>query len=322
MTNNTLLMIKISKIIQENPQVKTFYFDFELNSQPGQFVMLWIPGIDQKPFSISSDDGQTFGLTIFKRGHLTTKLFEMKVGDRIGISGPFGTAFSIKPNTHHIMVAGGYGAAPLAFLASTLIPNEVMNLSEPKSIPPKIDFLIGAKSKNLLIFEDYLSKIPNLKLHIATDDGSKGYKGYVTDILSVILNEVKDLSKPLIDEIQNSNVPQNINPPKDSSLTLFVRNEIASPRNQSAYFCVCCGPELMEKKVLDICNEYNVECEISIERYMKCGYGVCGQCAVDDLGICMCTYGPVVNRELANKIVEFGKYHRDKAGEKIFFNIL
>ena len=77
-----------------------------------------------------------------------------------------------------------------------------------------------------------------------------------------------------------------------------------------------CGPELMEKKVLDICNQYQVDCEISIERYMKCGFGICGQCCVDDSGIPLCVDGPVVNRKTANEIKEFGQYHRDKAGVK------
>ncbi|MFH1291950.1 MAG: dihydroorotate dehydrogenase electron transfer subunit [bacterium] len=260
--------IKITEIVDENPQVKTFYFDYQLKSQPGQFVMLWIPGIDQKPFSIAHDDGEKFGLTIFKRGPLTEKLFDMNVGDRAGITGPYGTNFSIKPNTHYIMVAGGYGAAPLN------------NLSEQVAQQgSNIDFLIGARSKNLLLFEDKINKTPNTKLHISTDDGSQGHHGYVTDILNSLLCENND---------------------------------------QKTLVCTC-GPELMEKKVLDLCNQYDVDCEVSIERYMKCGYGICGQCAVDPLGICMCTHGPVVKRELANQITEFGKYHRDKSGKIINF---
>jgi len=86
--------IKISQIVDETPQVKTFYFDYPLNSRPGQFVMLWIPRIDQKPFSIAYDDGQKFGLTVFNRGPLTNKLFQMKVNDCVGIIGPYGTNFS------------------------------------------------------------------------------------------------------------------------------------------------------------------------------------------------------------------------------------
>lgn len=261
--------LKISKIEKENEQVKTFYFDFNLDSKPGQFVMLWIPGIDQKPFSIASDNGTTFGLTIFKRGSLTEKLFEMDVGDRVGISGPYGTSFSVKPNTHYVTVAGGYGAAPLEFLAEQL--QQCSNVT--------IDFLVGARNKDLILFENKLSKMQKVNLHIATDDGSRGYHGYVTDLLP---------------------------------------NLISLHQSESVLINAC-GPELMEKKVLDICNEYNVECEVSIERYMKCGFGVCGQCVVDDLGICMCTHGPVVNRELANKIMEFGKYYREKSGTQINF---
>lgn len=268
-------LLKITKIEQENQSVKTFYFNHELNSKPGQFVMLWIPGIDQKPFSIAYDDDQTFGLTIFKRGPLTNKLFEMQVGDRVGIAGPYGTSFTVEPNKHYIMVAGGYGAAPLGFLASVILREAERSEAESKD-PLHIDFLIGARNKDLLLFEDRLSKIPNLKLHIATDDDSKGHHGYVTDLLEQIIR--------------------------------------VSPRQSASVRVVTCGPELMQKKVLDICNEYDVDCEVSIERYMKCGIGVCGQCAVDDLGICMCQQGPVVKRELANKIKEFGKYHRDKSG--------
>ena len=57
--NNTMDIpehIKISEIIQETPYVKTFYFDHQLNSKSGQFIMLWIPGVDQKPFSVALDN--------------------------------------------------------------------------------------------------------------------------------------------------------------------------------------------------------------------------------------------------------------------------
>ncbi|KKP59597.1 MAG: putative dihydroorotate dehydrogenase B (NAD(+)), electron transfer subunit [Candidatus Magasanikbacteria bacterium GW2011_GWC2_34_16] len=256
--------IKISDIEIENSNVKTFYFDYELKSKPGQFIMLWIPGTDQKPFSVSFDNGQKFGLTIFKRGPATNKLFKMKIGDRVGINGPYGTNFTINPNLHYIMVAGGYGAAPLKFLTQTING-------------AAIDFIAGGRTKDNLLFEEELTKIPNLNLHITTDDGSKGYKGFVTDVLVELLAK--------IDPAQ-----------KDKTLV------------------VTCGPELMQKKVLDICNEHNINCEVSIERYMKCGMGICGQCVIDDLGICMCKDGPVVNQKLANQIFEFGKYHRDKSG--------
>lgn len=271
MKEDTPVTLPIVAIQDEVENIKTFYFDYELKAKPGQFVMLWIPGVDQKPFSVGYDDGKRFGLTIFKRGPLTNKLFEMKVGDRVGISGPYGTHFSIKDNTHYITVAGGYGAAPLGFLAEEM--NKKKNVG--------IDFCVGARSANLILFEERLKKaqIKNITFHIATNDGSKGYQGFVTDFLPDLLKEEKPYKK----------------------------------------LVVTCGPEMMEKKVLDACNTYNVDCEVSIERYMKCGFGVCGQCVVDPLGICMCKEGPVVKKDIANKLLEFGKYHRDKTGSKINF---
>ncbi len=267
-------MLPIANINNENPSVKTFWFDYPLKSAPGQFVMLWIPGLDQKPFSIAYDTGKQFGLSIFAVGPLSKKLFAMKPGDRVGITGPYGHSFTIKPNTHYIMVGGGYGAGPLGMLAERVAAKEKGEVI--------VDFCIGAKNKDLLLFEDRAANLLGVTVHIATDNGSKGHNGYVTDLLENLLHESMKTSKH--------------------------KNIIVAT----------CGPELMEKKVLDICNQYDVECEISIERYLKCGFGVCGQCCVDDLGIRMCMEGPVVSRAVANQITEFGKYHRDKAGTKIY----
>ena len=291
--------LPIKEIIDETSCVKTFYFQYPLTSQPGQFVMLCVHGIDQKPFSIAYDDGQKFGLTIFKRGPLTEKLFTMQVGDHVGITGPYGTSFSIKPDTHYIMVAGGYGAAPLGYLAAKLSSLSCHPERSEGSLS-SIDFLMGARGVQHLLFEQQLIKIPNLKLHIATDDGSKGHKGFVTDLLNVILSEA-----PACHRLAKG---------------MAGRKDPLKQREPSvATLVVTCGPELMGKKVLDACNQYNVDCEVNIERYMKCGYGVCGQCAVDPIGICMCTQGPVVNRELANQITEFGADHRDKSGKIVKF---
>jgi len=267
MRNDTPKTISIISIKDENPHVKTFHFNHALGSKPGQFVMLWLPNIDQKPFSIAFDNGKEFALTVFKRGPLTEKLFAFTVGDKVGITGPYGTAYTEQADTHYIMIAGGYGAAPLTCLAEKV--SKLNNV--------RIDFCIGARDKELLLFEDRIKNIFHTTLHVTTDNGSAGNKGLVTDKLATL---------------------------------------IAEKKQKNTLVCTC-GPELMEKKVLDICNELDIPCEISIERHIKCGFGVCGQCAVDDLGICMCTEGPVVKRELANQIKEFGVYHRDKSGKII-----
>lgn len=265
--------LPIKKIIIESTLVKTFCFSHDLKSKAGQFVMLWVPGIGQKPFSVCCDDNNEFHLTILQRGYVTTKLFELQVGDNVGIAGPYGTAFTVQPNTHYIMVAGGIGMPPLRFLAE--------RASLQKDVT--IDFCLGAKNQESLILEKPLQTISNICLHIATEDGSKGYHGCVTDLLP---NLIKSAEKG---------------------------------RGNKRIMVAVCGPELMEKKVLDFCNNYQIPCEISIERYIKCGVGICGQCAVDGLGICLCKEGPVVSRYIANKITEFGFYSRDNYGLKHFF---
>lgn len=69
-------------------------------------------------------------------------------------------------------------------------------------------------------------------------------------------------------------------------------------------------------KVSDLSFRSRIPSQLSLERYMKCGYGLCGNCVVDPLGIRLCTDGPVISNELCRKITEFGKYHRDHLGKK------
>jgi dihydroorotate dehydrogenase electron transfer subunit len=87
-------------------------------------------------------------------------------------------------------------------------------------------------------------------------------------------------------------------------------------KNKVGKICTC-GPEMMMKKVVEISDEFKTPCEISLERYMKCGLGVCGQCCADPLGIRMCTEGPVIKKETAKRISEFGKYRRDASGRRV-----
>jgi dihydroorotate dehydrogenase electron transfer subunit len=165
-------------------------------------------------------------------------------------------------------MAGGYGAAPLYFLAV-----------EASKKGCNVDFVIGARSKEHLLYLNRIKKLKNVKLHIATDDGSAGIKGYNTMILQKLMESAKKKARG------------------------------------SKIDCVyACGPEMMMKKISDMCFEAKIAAQLSIERYMKCGFGVCGQCCVDGTGEPMCKNGPVVSNEHARKISEFGKYHRDSVG--------
>ena len=78
-----------------------------------------------------------------------------------------------------------------------------------------------------------------------------------------------------------------------------------------------CGPEIMMKKVARVAQDAGIPSEVSIERYMKCGIGICGQCAIDEEGICLCKQGPVLSGKKALSLAEFGRYRRDSMGRKV-----
>ena len=80
-----------------------------------------------------------------------------------------------------------------------------------------------------------------------------------------------------------------------------------------------CGPEMMMKAVSDIAWKKKINAQIIVERYMKCGFGVCGNCCLDDSGVATCQKGTVMNNKDVRKIKEFGIYHRDNLGKKHYF---
>lgn len=256
--------MKIVEVRCEAKDICTFKFNEKLKAEPGQFVMLWLPRINQKPFGISKLSEDSFELTICKVGSFTDELFKKNPGDYVGIQGPYGKPFSLEAK-NAVLVAGGYGSAPIAFLADALI-----------SKGAKVTLIIGAKNKESLVFENRF-KDSNATLICTTDDGSLGRKGFTTDALKDVLENDKT-----VDMIYT------------------------------------CGPEIMMKKVIELADTYNVNCQASLERYMKCGFGICGQCCVDDTGVRICKEGPVFDKEFIKKyVLEFGKYHRDGTGKKL-----
>ena len=247
----------IVDIIENTTLHKTFYFSDEKcrNAKPGQFIMIWIPGIDEIPMSLSFI-GEKQGVTVEKKGEGTKKLHEMNVGDKIGIRGPYGNAFSMH-GKKFLFVAGGTGIAPLLPLI--------------KMVKEKV-VILGARTSSLLLFEKELKEM-NAKLYIATDDGSHGYHGFATDVFEKIIKEGK------FDMVYT------------------------------------CGPEAMMKKVFDLCIKKNIPMQASLERYMKCGVGICDSCAID--GYHVCKDGPVFDINMLKKMKDFGKWKRDETGKKV-----
>jgi len=252
---------KIIKIKDETINVKTIMFEYSGIIKPGQFFMLWIPGVDEIPMSVSYIEKDVKGITFKKVGDATKALFELNEGDKIGVRGPYGNGFKIE-GKNILLVAGGTGIAMIAPVAE-----EILN----KKISTTV--ILAAKNKNEIFFENRLKK-SGLELFITTDDGSKGFKGLATDLADDLIKKNKF----------------------DSVIT--------------------CGPELMMKKLYKICS--NISFQASLERYMKCGIGLCGQCCVGK-GLRVCKEGPVFDEKMLKNIDDFGIFKRNAAGIKIKF---
>ena len=153
----TVTLLRVKK---ETPNIRTFIFDKPYTFHPGQFVMVWVPGVDEIPMALSSE----ISITVQQAGDATAALFGLNPGDKIGIRGPFGNGFTKGEKV--LAIAGGVGAAPLLPLARA---DSVMTL------------LLGARTENELLFLDQLDECTDVL--IATDDGTLGHHGFVTALM-------------------------------------------------------------------------------------------------------------------------------------------
>jgi dihydroorotate dehydrogenase electron transfer subunit len=157
------VQVTLTEIKKETPSVKTFFFDRTFTFEPGQFVMAWVPGVDEIPMALSSQNS----ITVQKAGDATGAMFDLKEGASLGIRGPFGNGFA--RGEKMLAIAGGVGAAPLLPLARS---DCVMTM------------LLGARTEKELLFVDQLDESTDVV--IATDDGTLGQRGFVTDLLKDI----------------------------------------------------------------------------------------------------------------------------------------
>jgi len=175
---------KVEEVIDETPTVRTIIFSDEIMSNvlAGQFAMVWIPGINELPMSvmISQKTGKA-AFTVRKHGLASTGLFNLKVGQQIGIRGPYGNSFDLKQG-RLLLVGGGTGLVPMMRLLTFVKPNNDVTL------------LIGAKNKDEVFFEDLANKLLKNNSHkviVTTDDGTYGEKGFVTDLVEKLINQEK-----------------------------------------------------------------------------------------------------------------------------------
>lgn len=165
--------LTIREIHTENYRTKTFVFDKALpGAQPGQYVMAWLPDVGEKPFSIAGRD--PLALMVVAVGPFSEALHRLIVDDRVWIRGPLGHGYEIQ-GRHLLLVGGGYGVAPLGFLAREAV-----------AAGCTVDVCIGARTaEDVLLTEAFETEAISDQLsaispRVTTEDGSKGTRGLVT----------------------------------------------------------------------------------------------------------------------------------------------
>lgn len=155
--------------VEETPSTSTLRFDFDVPARPGQFVMVWLPGEDELPMSLSYV-GPRKGVTIKAMGASSDRLRKVPVGTSLGIRGPYGNAFDLAPR-RILVVGGGSGTAVLAPAAEAAMAGGA-----------DVVAALGATTEAELLFADRL-RHAGAVVHVATDDGSLGAPGYVTEVV-------------------------------------------------------------------------------------------------------------------------------------------
>jgi len=164
----------IKRIEKESDKVTTFVFDTSVVAKPGQYIMAWIPRVNEKPFGVVSDNPLT--ISVASVGPFTEQVSTLKVGDTFTFRGPYGTSFDIK-GKHELLVGGGYGVVPLYFLASQI----------PVAQRQFVTVVIGAKTKTDIVYDKKFRDL-GCAVVLSTDDGTAGFKGFSTDVAKEIIH--------------------------------------------------------------------------------------------------------------------------------------
>jgi dihydroorotate dehydrogenase electron transfer subunit len=263
------VVLRVEEVVEENALTATIYFRRPDPEQaaaggldldrfvPGQFFMVWLLRVDEKPYAISHLDAERLALTVQRRGPCSEMLCELKPGAPVGLRGPFGRGFwgfdAYEQSSRVALIGGGCGMAVVAPLTERL---------------PGAAIVQGARTADMLLFR---RRWPQQV--IFTDDGSAGRRGLPTDWLA---------------------------------------EEAAAGRIEMVYTC---GPEAMMHAVAQACRGAGIGCQACLERYMKCGLGVCGQCDCDGRRVCL--EGPVFDLDELASMPSFGTERRDKTGRRI-----
>lgn len=236
--------------------------DITQTARPGHFVNIRVRNeltpLLRRPFSLHRINQTRGWLEILFdiRGKGTEILSQIQPGTEISVLGPLGQPFKIQPGLKYAMlIGGGLGIAPLLFLAEWLRERHI-----------ETHCFYGVRAKSFFCtIEDFEAR--GVQMHLATDDGSVGHAGFVTDLFVSQFNPEKFSEK---------------------SCSIFA-----------------CGPPVMLRKVQEFGLSHDIETQLSLESMMGCGFGVCVGCAVpaknpvneNEKYKLVCQHGPVFHAE-------------------------
>jgi dihydroorotate dehydrogenase electron transfer subunit len=167
---------EVVEVRRLNPRTKTLVFDRALPAQPGQFVMAWLPGIDERPYSVAG--GSPLSVTVVAVGPFSEALNGLTTGDAVWIRGPLGQGFRLPASPagkRLLLVGGGYGVAPLLFLAREAI-----------AAGCRVTAVVGARSAEDVLLVDDLSAA-GACVTVTTEDGSAGMVGTVLPAVEALM---------------------------------------------------------------------------------------------------------------------------------------
>jgi len=248
-----ILKLKVGQIKKIKPDVFVLSFNSPYLAKvglPGNFLHIKIASVIlRRPFSIHKVVGNVIYILFRVRGRGTKALSRIKPGEALDLIGPLGKGFDfeLKPKevTANILVAGGIGVAPLVFLAQKLAK-------------AKNTVFLGVKNKKELLGEKEFKKL-GFKLEVATEDGSRGFKGTVINLL---------------------------------------KQRLATTGKGQGIKVYACGPKEMFFELSKILKKYpKLNCQVSFEQFMGCGLGICCACVIETKNGYkkVCKEGPVFN---------------------------
>jgi len=165
---------RVNRVVCEGRVGVTLILDGTMPAHPGQFVMVWLPGIGERPFSLMDDDPAS--LTVARVGPFTSALCELQPGDRLWLRGPYGKGYELA-GRRHLLVGGGCGAVPLALLAKLA-----------RSQGNEVIAALGARTADLLMLRWRFEAL-GCQLIVATEDGSLGYNGTVVAAVQELFDD-------------------------------------------------------------------------------------------------------------------------------------